>query len=511
MPRTYADLLAIIDDSEVVADQTPASLAVSSVAAADPSGSGILAMEADDDPHRLARVNLERYATRHDGRTLAYWRDEWYVWKKNAYRKISTSELRAKVSRSIKTEFDRICLEKMEVAAGSGRDGNEPIMAQKVSMSLVSNVIQATSGMVCVSSDVDPNAWLPTKERRAYLSMSNGLLDIDEVLADGDDYLIPNTPKWFSMVSVPYAFDPEAECPRWMAFLNFNLEGDPQRIAVLQEWAGYVLTPSTDQQTFLILEGEGKNGKSVYIAGLSAMLGLENISNISLENFGERFQLTDTIGKLLNAVDDCGDIDKVAEGHLKSFVSGARMYFDRKGVGGVNAAPTARLMVACNNRPRFSDRSDAVWRRMKVIPWRVSVPDEKRVRGMDKVAWWQDSGELPGIFRWALQGLARLRKQGSFSYCAVAEEAMRDYQLEVNPAKAFLLGECTSEEGAITTRQNLYKAYSDWCKENGHSHPLSHFQFGKEVKRRFPNIKIERETTGERIWYYSGLSHASSF
>jgi P4 family phage/plasmid primase-like protien len=457
--------------------------------------------EANDDPHRLARVNLEHYATFHDGRTLRYWRSEWYTWKDNRYQKLTEDEFRAKLSFFIREEFERIAREK-------GEDENgEPAAVQKVSMALVSNVMQATSGMpaVCVSSNIEPGTWLPTRERRKWVSMKNGILDIDAVLANSNDYLRPNNPEWFSPVSLPYAFDPEATCPRFAAFLEHNLELDPERIKILQEWAGYLLLPDTGEQKFIVLEGEGANGKSVFISALTAMLGPENVANVPLEKFGDRFSLTTTLGKLLNAAGDCGDIDRSAEGDLKSFTGGDRMFFDRKGIPGLECAPTARLIIACNNRPRFSDRSQGIWRRMLLIPWRIQIDREKRVHGMDKVDWWQNSGELPGIFRWALLGLARLRAQRGFTESAVMAEALKDYQEEMNPARVFLQENLESERDHAVRAKVVYKIYRKWCDEAGHK-PLADKNFGKEIKRVFPSAERKHAgTRDDRFWIYDGM------
>ena len=516
VPHTYADLLELADAAEVVVDQQQPNIAagghtgnspdnspVESVGSSD--GPPAASLEADDDPHRLARVNLDRYATRTDGRTLAYWRDEWYVWKRNAYHKISERELRAKLSAVIKDEFNRVALEAQAMADAGGRDQGEPIKSQKVTMALISNVLQATSGMTCISSDLEPNTWLPARQPRGYVSMANGLVDVDAILADRDDYLQPNTPKWFSMVSLPYAFDPEAACPRWDAFLEHNLELDPERIKLVQEWAGYLLTASTNEQRFMILEGEGKNGKSVFIAGLTAMLGLKNVANVALENFGDRFQLTNTVGKLLNASGDCGELDKTAEGLIKSFVAGDRMYFDRKGLSGFNATPTARLMIACNNRPRFGDRSDGIWRRMLVVPWRVEIDEGRRVKGMDKVAWWQASGELPGIFRWALVGLARLRAQGCFTESSVMQETLREYKEEMNPARSFLQEYIEESMSGLIRSSELFRLYKKWIDENGYR-SLSERVFGKEVARVFKKSKkVRRGGQSDRYWAYEGI------
>ncbi|WP_321377046.1 phage/plasmid primase, P4 family [Trichococcus shcherbakoviae] len=463
---------------------------------------GTQAIEADDDPYRLARLNLERYATRNDGRTLRYWREEWYVWKQNRHKKISEKELRAKLVPSIKAEFDRLNIEKQQDSMTAGKDG-EQITTHKITMALVSNVLQATSGMVVISGDTELGTWLPTKERKHFISMANGILDVDQLLADADDVLLPNSPKWFSTVSLPYDFDPEAICPKWEAFLEHNLEFDPERIKLLQEWAGYCLLPDTGEQKFLLNEGEGANGKSVFAAGLTALLGDDNVSNVPLELFGVRFTLTDTLGKLLNVAGDCGEIDFHSEGLLRQFTGGDRMFFDRKGVPGINCRPTARLMIACNDRPRFRDKSNGIWRRMLLVPWRVEIEKERRIRNMDKPAYWKE--ELPGMFLWAIAGLARLRSQGGFTKSEIMDEALAEYREEMNPARTFLKDNLEKSDSRIRSSV-LYSIYKKWAHENGYQ-PLSERTFGKEVRRTFSWAK--RKYSGsreERFWVYEGVA-----
>jgi phage/plasmid-associated DNA primase len=103
--------------------------------------------------------------------------------------------------------------------------------------------------------------------------MENGLLDLEGLLAGRDNVLHPHSPEWFSLVALPYAFDPAAECPKRLAFLERNLEGDRERIAFMQEWYGYTLTHDTSQQKFVFHEGDGANGKSVACAVQTALLG----------------------------------------------------------------------------------------------------------------------------------------------------------------------------------------------------------------------------------------------
>jgi P4 family phage/plasmid primase-like protien len=470
--------------------------------------------EADDDPHRLARVNLERYATNNAGRTLRYWRDEWYACR-NCYAPITDGEFRAKLSKSIRDEFEQVAQDrKAELEAmnkNEDREDKKEITVRKVTTGLVSNVIQATSGMVCVPSRVELGTWLPTMESKPWVSLQNGILDIEAVLAGRPDYLRENSPEWFSTVTLPYDYNPAATCPTWLEFLEYNLELDPERIKLLQEWAGYLLLADTGQQKFLVLEGEGANGKSVYIAGITAMLGEANVSTVPLEVFGDRFSRTATLGKLLNAAGDCGEIDKASEGYIKSFTSGDRMFFDRKNRDGLNCRPTARLMIGCNNRPRFSDKSDGVWRRMLLVPWRITIDPQKRIIGMDKADWWKDSGDLPGMLNWAIEGLRRLRAQKRFTTSKLMDDAMEDYRAEVNPARSFLQQQCQMVDLGQISGQELYGKYQEWSHANGYNHPLGNRAFGKEVGRVFPLCKRKRESSGERKWFYEYLAYNDGF
>jgi phage/plasmid-associated DNA primase len=170
--------------------------------------------------------------------------------------------------------------------------------------------------------------------------------------------------------------------------------------------------------------------------------------------------------------------------------------------------PTARLILATNNRPRFSDRSGGLWRRMILMPFRITIGenDPGRVFGMDKPSWWESSGELPGILNWALAGLDRLRQQGRFTQSQVCEEALAEYRTENNPARMFLLERCREDPEGQAPCGELYQAYRTWCHGNGYS-PLADRSFGKEVRRVFP--KAERREIGprgSRLYAYCGLA-----
>lgn len=385
-------------------------------------------------------------------------------------------------------------------------------IATRLTKAVVSNILACIEAQTELPSDTAFNTWIGDGPRqRNLLAVENGIIDIDALLADREPVLLPHSANWFSTVCLPYQFDPDAACVRWEAFLDEVQEGDDERIAILQEWFGYCLTRDTSAQRFLMLEGEGANGKSVVMTVLRAMLGSDNCSAVPLELFGDKFRLHSTLGKLANIAAEVGELDRTAEGFLKSFTAGDSMQFEQKFKPPVESVPTARLVLSANNRPRFHDRSGGLWRRMILVPFNVTIPPERQIPGMATADWWREQGELPGILSWALQGLVRLREQGRFTESATVTDAVDEYRRESNPARTFLTETYRHDPTGWVTVDEVYAAYGEWCLKNGYQR-FGQAQFGREVKRAFPNSNRTRPyIEGTRAYVYSGICVGQPF
>ena len=141
---------------------------------------------------------------------------------------------------------------------------------------------------------------------------------------------------------------------------------------------------------------------------------------------------------------------------------------------------------------------------MVIVPFRVVIPTERQdKRLVDKL-----KGELPGIFLWAIEGLRRLYAQRSFTEPSICRAALDDYRLEANPRKDVPDGLLPAKCGtALVSTDELYGSYKDWCQVHGEK-PCNSRQFGKEVKRAFPNVRRVRVAMpGGRIYAYDGMAH----
>lgn len=496
--HSFGELLALAEAAPELTKTTRRQLTKQSKSALSTDSSTVPEVESDNDggdekmeaskidSMQDARSMLAEIATFKEGieeqQRLHSYRGSWWWWTGTHYREEADSDVEAQTIQYLDSNYSRL------------------------TRTAVGNVLLCLKSETNISAHQEIPSWLDGQRGGNWLPMKNGILDISSLFKGEYKVLVPHTPRFFSANCLPYDFDADAICPKWLAFLNRNLEGDHERIKLLQEFYGYCLTPTLSAHKFLFHEGEGANGKSVACAVLTAMLGTANFSSVPLETFGDRFSLYPTIGKLANVASEVGEIDRVAEGILKAYTTGDPIQFDRKHRDPITVRPTAKLVFASNNRPRFSDKSGGLWRRMILMPWRVTIPENDRVRGMDTPQWWHDQNELPGILLWAIAGLWHLEQQRGFCKSAVCEAALAEYRAESNPARLFLDERFKFDSESLVICEDVYRPYVEWTKSNGFLR-LSASSFGHEVRRAFPTAERRQKLIGEeRLTAYFGLA-----
>ena len=456
--------------------------------------------EAENDPHRLSRMISQQYKDKHGGK-LAYWRGSWWKYKRGCYRSISVKELRPKINEQIRLQF-------VEDWKSSPESAEKPV--RMVSESVVSNTLGAMASRSYIADSTEMPTWLDGGNRNL-MSMENGLLDIDAILAmkDVSECLLEHSENWFSPVKVGYKFDVESSCPTWEMVLRTSV-GDPEVIRLLQQWAGYLLIPGNKYQKFICLAGDGKNGKSSIFAAMTAMIGKENVSTVPMHEFENRFRLATTIGKMANICDDVGEIDSTAEGVIKQFTGGGRMQAERKGVDAYEFTPSAKLMFSWNQTPRFRDRSFGLWRRMILVRFEKAIKDEDKILGLDTTEWWLQSGELPAILNWAIHGLNDLINCGGFAIPKSCHSSVESIRLDSNPSARFINENLTEGfQNSHIVCGDLYQDYTKWCDENGLK-KLSSANFGKELKKKIKNVSRSRKRIlGSLQWVYLGVQKSS--
>ncbi len=470
--------------------------------------------EQPHDPNRLARVNLASYEENHGGR-LVYWRESFYRYKAGGWRKISVDELNTKIRKSINSELAKIAKAQQEIE--NFEENPKPIKKLLISNNMVGNVLSELKQLTLLSNhQVEMPCLLSDPQNRQYLlSLQNGLLDLNRVI-DGDDpaeCFSGHESDWFSTTKLSFEFDGEGKCPQFMRYLETSLPDDSSG-RLVQEFAGYLLIPDNPFQRFLVCEGDGGTGKSVLLSGvLTAMLGKQNVSSVKLDGFGgNQFSLIDAIGKAANIDPDVNQNAKFNEGMFKQFAVGERMQFEPKGVNPFSCIPTAKVILGWNNRPRIRDASDGLWRRMLLVGYENKIPEGSRIIGMDRPDWWECSGELPGIFNWALEGLRRLFDQGGFTVSQAMRFKLDDYRKEQNPLTTFL-DECfehdpqSKEKFATACMVNDYRVWASHNTSEADGNAMSAKRMGAAVKQKFGIESKAMRVSGILLKGFEGIRH----
>src|ERR1043165_8228245 len=444
-----------------------------------PTGNSNLFIGGAPDPHAVGRELLKMFFTFCGALMLRFFKEQWWLWNGKSYSRILSKEALALVNKKLRELFD----------------AQAP--AVRVSLNMVANVLQALSGE-CLVAECDLPVWLGKSARPSsgdLLPMKNGLLDLKGLIDAGPGKaLLPQTPDWFTLTSWAYAFDVAATCPQWERCLEKILPGEKER-SLLQEFAGYLLTHDTSLHTFLIMTGDGANGKSVVTEVLTQMLGPDNVTHVGLERFNDRFALARTIGKLANIVSEIGAVRGMVEGVLKAIVGGDRITVEFKNQTPFDAKPTVRLLFATNVLPELDDRSDGLWRRVQILPFTVTIPKEHQDPHLAQRIC---DNELPGVFNWAVEGLRRLRRQGRFTVSEAVQLAVREHRLACNPERQFLDECCTVAPEHAEPCDFVYARYKAWLAGR-RATPVTKPVFGREVFRVFPQVRRSQKRLSKSV------------
>jgi putative DNA primase/helicase len=373
----------------------------------------------------------------------------------------------------------------------------------------IADVVTALKAATIVEP-LDLPLWLGEGTPGRMLCLKNGLIDLDMLITTGKTKLRRHTPDFFSIVALPFDYDPDASCPRWDAFLQQMLDGDAERIAVLQEFFGFCLGPAVKLHKFLLMEGGGSNGKTTAVNVLRDMLGEPNVSHLPLESFADKFQLISTYGKLLNIAPEALKLDRKTESRVKAFVGGDSVSDDRKNKSRLTWEPTTRLVVVCNERPKVSDRSDGFWRRMMVMPFKVIAVDPKDaslyptapVKDPDLPA--KLKAELAGVFNWSIAGLRRLLKAKQFTASAVMAATLETAKADDNPIRRFAMAYLKPSPNAHTSKQDVYGLYRIWCEKQGEV-AENHVSFGRALRQVIAVEDGRNRVNGDRVETYKGV------
>jgi putative DNA primase/helicase len=295
-------------------------------------------------------------------------------------------------------------------------------------------------------------------------NVQNGTLD----LSTGK--LRPHDPSDLITVVAPVRFDADAKCPRFEEFLQSTFCADAELIAYVQRAVGMCLSGDVSEQVMFILHGCGANGKSVLIDAvfhvLGAYAGTAPPSLLTQTAYQEHpTEFADLRGKRLVMASELEAGARLKWATVKRLTGDELIKARRMRHDFFEFKRTNKLFLVTNHLPKVEDSSEAVWRRVRVIPFTHVVPIADRdARLLDKLR-----AEASGILNWLLAGYAAWRQCG-LGVAGAVDAASRDYRHGKDSVARFFHECCVDGrssaaggERGVTWKQ-LADAYEAWCR-----------------------------------------------
>jgi len=293
-----------------------------------------------------------------------------------------------------------------------------------------------------------------------YLTLQNGLYDLSRY------ELIPHDSGIFTTNLLPYDYNPDAECPRWLLYLDEVFVLDTETILFVQEAVGYAFHKSIPKAVLFFLIGDGGNGKSVFIDVISSLCGKDNVCNISLNRLNDEKYLPELFGKMINVSGETPNAKQMNTDLIKSVVGGdwvtGREVYKKPS----KFKPYAKHYLGMNTLPDIDDNTHGMWRRIHVIEFPRKFSESE----MDVELTAKLMDELSGIFNWALEGYRRLRDQGFiFSISPSMQKSKRLYKQKNSSVIDFAESRFDiifDVEDSVTFK-DVYKGYQEFCSIEG--------------------------------------------
>ena len=429
--------------------------------------------------------NTERFRDQYrDMVKYSHTLDKWYIWNGKYWEddeRGRITELALKTIRSIVDEANSVTDEDARRELIKHSLKSENISRLKAMLSIASDL----NGLTIKPEELDADIWK--------LNCKNGVLD----LKTGE--LLPHDKKYLMTKICNASYDEKASAPTWLEFLNTITNGSKELMRYLQKAIGCCLTGDVSEQSLFILYGTGSNGKSTFIRAVTDLLGNEYAQYTQSKTLMEKKNDTQSNdlaclrGARLVAALELDENQRLSEGFVKSLTGGdkvkARFLYSEYFI----FMPQFKIFLSCNHKPIIKDTTHSFWRRVKLIPFAYTVPEDKKDKQLPEKL----SKELDGILTWAVEGCMLWQKEG-LTVPSEVKAATEGYRDDMDTFSQFLGESCDFAPEARVANKDLRVVYEQWCRANG-EYPVGQKVFSSRlIERGFANKRSG--TNGSREW-----------
>lgn len=309
------------------------------------------------------------------------------------------------------------------------------------------------------------------------VATQNGTLDLRECKfreSNQEDYLT---------LQIGTEYNPDADCPRWKQFLKEIFSNDDEIIDFVQKIVGYSLTGDISEQVMFILYGFGKNGKSVFLNTVGALLG-DYSGTATFKTFDADKQseqsndLAMLKGKRFVSMSESAADRKLNEPLIKQVTGGDEITcrFLRREF--FSFVPQFKLFLATNHKPVIMQSDFGIWRRIVLIPFEQNF-DGREESGLQEHL----ISELPGILNWAIEGLKKWHTEGLRKQPQAVVQATNRYRLDSDTVQQWLDSNMARHRDSEIQSSEAYNDYRAWANENG-NYPVGNKTFKSALEEK---------------------------
>jgi putative DNA primase/helicase len=374
-----------------------------------------------------------------------------------------------------------------ELAAANGDDGAERDAKARLSaahramawavksqsaprIAAMLTIAKSSEAIAITHHELDADPWL--------LNVENGTIDLrtGELRAHRRADHITKL--------APVIFDAAAKAPTWDRFIDQAMAGNAALVDFLRRLIGYALTGSIREHALGFFFGGGRNGKSTFLGTIHSMLGdyaRPAPRGLLFKSKTERHptELASLFGARFVTCSEVEAGRSFDEALVKDLTGGDHISARQMREDFWSFAPTHKFFLAGNHKPNVRGDDDGIWRRIRLVPWTVQVPEAD----VDKELPEKLRAELPGILAWAVRGCLEWQRDGLGEPIEV-REATDQYREESDVIGEFFRLRCLFHPEGVVARRMLRESYEVYAKDNGDRNPLGARAFAAKLRER---------------------------
>lgn len=301
------------------------------------------------------------------------------------------------------------------------------------------------------------------------INFKNGLYDLN------NNTLMPHSPYYFTInqINANINWDP-VRIGAVDRFLDkISCENIGRKKAILQ-MIGYSMTSSVEMQKAFVLYGKtAGNGKSTLLEIIERLIGSENVSHVTLQDFvSNRFSVSEIKGKLVNMVSEMTKEFLKDSSVFKQIVTGDTTTVEEKFKDRHTIKPYAKHIFTANELPKVADTSNGYFRRLFIIPFEAVFTDLEKINfNFKELITEQALDYLAAI---ALQEYIIARREHAFINEEESKNIIETYKMDSNTVIAYLYDKdrmrCLLRSGRVRKRNEVFADYINYCKDSGYIH-----------------------------------------